>query len=173
MQIIFLDTYCSRVLSSKFTERKSHARVVDSQGAAGTLLKPPLTPPDGQAGVFAAQRAVPPRSPLLAHTGGLGAEAAVAGDLELLRLLQDPAGRLTVVRAGRRRSNPLLRRSGRPRCCHRCGARVLAHRPQPQTSSPWKPLAADGVRLRQSCGVALAPRSARLPPPRLSVRLPC
>lgn len=162
------------------------AQLLNSQSAAGALLrarqtKPALTPAGGQAGVFAAEGAVPSDgggrgegASLLAHAGTLGAEAAVAGDLELLRLLQDPAGRLAVVGAGGRRADTLLWRSGRVRRRRRrryC-TRVLAGGSQPEAPPPREPLAADGVGLRESRSIALAPRSAGLSPPSLPVSLP-
>lgn len=159
------------------------AQLLNSQSAAGALLrarqtKPALTPAGGQAGVLAAEGTAPSDgggrgegSALLAHAGTLGAEAAVAGDLELLRLLQDPAGRLAVVGAGGRRADTLLWRSGRVRR-HRCRTRVLAGGPQAEAPPPREPLAADGVGLRESRSIALAPRSAGLSPPSFPVSLP-
>lgn len=160
------------------------AQLLNSQSAAGALLracqtKPALTPAGGQAGVFATEGAVPSDgggrgegAALLAHAGTLGAEAAVAGDLELLRLLQDPAGRLAVVGAGGRRADTLLWRSGRVRRRRRYCTRVLAGGPQAEAPPPREPLAADGVGLRESRSIALAPRSAGLSPPSLPVSLP-
>lgn len=162
------------------------AQLLDSQAAAGALLrarqtKPALTPADGQAGVFAAEAAVPSNgggrgegATLLTHARTLRAEAAVAGDLVLLRLLQDAAGRLAVVGAGRRRADALLGRSGRARrrrCCY--SARVLAGGPQAEAPPPREPLAANGVGLGESRSIALAPGSAGLSPSSLPVSLPC
>lgn len=161
-------------------------QLLHSQAAAGALLrarqtKPTLTPAGRQAGVFAAEGAVPSGgrdrradAAVLAHARTLGAEAAVAGDLELLRLLQDAAGRLAVVgTGGRRTETALLRRGGRVRCRRCCrGTRVLAGRPQPEAPPPREPLAADGVGLGESRSVALAPGSAGLSPPSLPVSLP-
>lgn len=148
------------------------------QGTAGTLLwtcrtNPPLISPDGQAGVFAAWSPISPCSPLVTQTGFFWAEAPMAGDLELLSLLKDPTRWLTVVGAGWRGSNPLLWRSGWLHPCSSCCARVLADWPRSKTSSPWKPLAADSVGLRESSGVSLAPRSAHLSPPRLLFCFSC
>lgn len=142
-------------------------------GIAGTLLwtcqtKPLFISPDGQAGMFAAWSPIASSSPPVTHTGVLWAEAAMAGDLKLLSLLEDPTRWLTVVGAGWWGSNALLWRSGRSHCRYSCGTRVLAHRPRSKTSSPWKPLAANSVGLRQSSGISLTPCSARLSPPRLS-----
>lgn len=175
---------CSNSICLLYSNYITVAQLVDSQAAAGALLrarqtKPALTPAHREAGVFAAEGAIPSDgrragSTLLAHAGTLGAEAAVAGDLELLRLLQDATGRLAVVGTGGRRADPLLGRRGRARCCRCCrGTRVLAGRPQPEAPPPREPLAADSVGLGESCSVTLTPGSAGLSPPSLSVSLPC
>lgn len=145
------------------------------QGSAGTLLcicqtKRPFVSPHRQTGAW---RPLTSCCSFLTHTGVLWAEAPVAGDLELLRLLQDPTWRLTVVRTGRWWSNALLWRSGGARCGYCCGAWVLANGPGLESTCPWKPLAANGVGLGQSSGVSFSPRSAGLSPPHFSFCSPC
>lgn len=85
--------------------------------------------------------------------------------------MEDAAGRLTAVRAGRGAAGALLRRRGGARCGRRSAARVLAHGARPHSSTPGEPLTADRVGPGQGRCVSLTPRSGGLPPSGLSVGL--